>query len=144
MLKTDNYHKPEVVLIDFGIAQEAHATRAAIYGTPGYIAPEVWDTKTWTPKGDAFSLGVVIFQIMTGTVPDTSRKCFGVFTENTKTLVDIKWATKTRKPDVRSMIACGKRLQDLTVYLLIKDAAERLSVPAALACLESESTPVLL
>jgi serine/threonine protein kinase len=140
MVKTENYQRPEVVLIDFGIAQAANTKRTTIYGTPGYIAPEVWDTKTWTPKGDAFSLGVVIVQIMTGKVPDTSRQCYGVFTENTKTLSDIKWATKTRNPDLRSMIACGKRLQDLTEHLLMKDVAQRTTVPEALAFLESEST----
>jgi serine/threonine protein kinase len=137
MVKTDNYHEPEVVLIDFGIVQAANTKRTAIYGTPGYIAPEVWDTRMWTPQVDAFSLGVVILQVMTGKVPDSSRPCCGVFTENTKTLRDIKIATQTRKPDVGSMIACGTRLRILTEGFLLKEASCRGTVPEALAFLSS-------
>ena len=41
MVKNTNYLVPEVVLIDFGVAQEANNKRDVIYGTPGYIPPEV-------------------------------------------------------------------------------------------------------
>jgi serine/threonine protein kinase len=139
MIKNDNYHEPEVVLIDLGIVQKADEKRTAIYGTPGYIAPEVWDTKEWTPQGDAFSFGVVILQMMTGKVPDPSRPQNGVFTENTKNLKDVKVATKTRKPDVSKMIACGTRLRILTEHLLTKEAICRTTVSEALAFLESET-----
>jgi serine/threonine protein kinase len=138
MLKTNNYHEPEVVLIDFGIVQAAGVKRTAIFGTPGYIPPEVWDTKIWTPQGDAFSLGVVILQIMTDKVPDNHRPRCGVFIEKTETLKDIKVATQKRKPPVSSMLACGALwLQELTTKLLIKDVAQRPSVLEALAILES-------
>jgi serine/threonine protein kinase len=136
MVKTDNYHKPEVVLIDFGIVQRADTKRTAIYGTPGYIPPEVWDTKTWSPVGDAFSLGVVILQMVIGKVPDKSVPLYGVFTENAKTFSDVKVATQTRKPDLSSMELCGTRLRILTEQLLMKDPAERVKVFEALAYLE--------
>jgi serine/threonine protein kinase len=147
MVKTDNYHKPEVVLIDFGIVQRADTKRTAIYGTPGYIPPEVWDTRTWTAKGDAFSLGVVILQIMIGKIPDKNVPCFGVFTENTKTLTDIKAATQTRRPlestkATNELFASGPRLRILAQKLLIKKATERIGVSEALACLESEANRV--
>jgi serine/threonine protein kinase len=147
MIKTGNYHEPEVVLIDFGIVQAADAKRTAIYGTPGYIPPEVWDTRTWTAKGDAFSLGVVILQIMIDKIPDIKVSCYGVFTENTKSLADIKAATKTRMPLLNTQatceeFACGTRLRVLTQKLLMKEAAERISVSEALAWLELEANRV--
>jgi serine/threonine protein kinase len=136
MVKTDNYHVPEVVLIDFGIVQAGHAKRTAIYGTPGYIPPEVWDTRTWTPAGDAFSLGVVILQMVIGKVPDRSVPSYGVFTENAKNYADVKVATQTRNPDLSSMKVCGTRVRILTEQLLIKDPAVRVRVSEALAFLE--------
>jgi serine/threonine protein kinase len=136
MVKTDNYLEPEVVLIDFGIVQASGAKRTAIYGTPGYIPPEVWDTKTWTPQGDAFSLGVVILQMVIGKVPDISVPSHGVFTENAKNYADVKVATQTRKPDLSSMGLCGTRLRVLTEQLLMKDPLERVRVSEALAFLE--------
>jgi serine/threonine protein kinase len=142
MVKNDNYQEPEVVLIDFGVVQKADEKRTAIYGTPGYIAPEVWDTKEWTPQGDAFSLGVVILQMLTGKVPDPSRPQNGVFTENTKNLKDVKVATKTRKPDMSTMIGCGTRLRILTEHLLTKEAICRTTVSEALAFLESDAKTI--
>jgi serine/threonine protein kinase len=132
MLKTDNYQEPEVVLIDLGIVQPANVKRSAIFGTPGYIPPEVWDTKVWTPQGDAFSLGVVVLQMMIDKVPDSDRPRCGIFTENTETFKDIRDATQTRDPQVSSMVGCGVRLQELATQLLIKDPAQRPNVAEAL------------
>jgi serine/threonine protein kinase len=137
MLKTDNYHEPEVVLIDFGIVQARDAKRTAIFGTPGYIAPEVWDTKVWTPQSDAFSVGVVILQMMADKIPDNHRPRCGVFTEGTESFKEIKVATQTREPDMSSMVECGLHLQELTRRLLLKDCAQRPNVSEALASLES-------
>jgi len=141
MLKTDNYHEPEAVLIDFGVVQALDAKRTAVFGTPGYIAPEVWDTKLWTPRADAFSLGVVILQIMLDRVPDSHRPRCGIFTENTQTFKDIKAATQTREPDLSGIRASfGKRLRqltELTEKLLVKDPSKRPSAIEASAILES-------
>jgi serine/threonine protein kinase len=91
MLKGNDMSAAEVVIIDFGVAQRVGTTeRAAIYGTPGYIAPEVWDTKIWCPKGDMFSFGVVVVQLLLGKV--------GIFTENAKSFKEVKEATQKRLP----------------------------------------------
>jgi serine/threonine protein kinase len=136
MLKTQNYDEPEVVLIDFGVAQAEGVQRIAIFGTPGYIAPEVWDTKVWTPKGDVFSFGVVMLQMMSDRVPREHGPRCGVFTENTKSYNDIKVATRTRVPDMSSMVACGTHLRRLTEKLLTKDSAQRPNASEALSFLE--------
>lgn len=104
MLKTDNYHQPEVVIIDFGIAQEDVCDRQRVCGTPGYIPPETWETKKWFPKGDCFSLGVTMMQLLIDQVPMVSESPnavqkmlrWGIFSDGTKTLEEIAHATRTR------------------------------------------------
>lgn len=104
MAKTSDYFEPEIVLVDFGIAQDrSHVCiddkdckkPDIIYGTPGYIPPEVWSSKVWTPAGDMFSLGVVISQLL--------MERSGLFTEGTSCLKDIKHATQTREPPFDSI-----------------------------------------
>jgi tRNA A-37 threonylcarbamoyl transferase component Bud32 len=78
--------KPENLLIaadgrvkiaDFGVARayNAAATRAVVtatgttIGTPAYMAPEQALGETLTPATDLYSLGIVAWEMLTGTVP---------------------------------------------------------------------------
>jgi serine/threonine protein kinase len=45
MLRGEDLWEPEVVIIDLGVAQRSSTQRSIIYGTPGYIPPEVWEAK---------------------------------------------------------------------------------------------------
>lgn len=74
---------PQLVLIDFGMAHE-FATIGRPGGTPGYMPPEVWEQGLWTPKGDVFSFGVMLFSVWTGSQP---------FWEDAPTLADVKQRT---------------------------------------------------
>lgn len=64
-------------LIDFGIAhmrKEAteegfESTGQAIVGSPAYMAPEIGKGGKATPRSDVYSLGCVLYQGLTGTVP---------------------------------------------------------------------------
>eukprot|EP00434_Breviolum_minutum_P001392 symbB.v1.2.001223.t2/scaffold66.1/size357995/26 len=59
MVKGKNdYRRPEVVYIDFGLSQAFARKVENVTGTPGYIPPETWQEKAWYPSGDIFSLGV--------------------------------------------------------------------------------------
>lgn len=42
---------------------------AAIVGTPGYMAPEVYEGKPPTPAADAYALGACLFELLTGVLP---------------------------------------------------------------------------
>ena len=63
-----------VVLADFGIARaevdrDAGFRTAGPIGTPVYMAPEQLTGREVTPKTDLYSLGLVLYELLTGTVP---------------------------------------------------------------------------
>ena len=63
-----------VWLTDFGAGKdlEGRDTRTATgqwVGTVDYVAPELLDGKTATPRSDVYSLGCVLFEALTGHVP---------------------------------------------------------------------------
>lgn len=70
--KTDEPNSPKTLkLIDFDTCQEhvpdsPKATK--IVGTPGYIAPESF-TGEYTPASDLWSVGVILYILMTGDMP---------------------------------------------------------------------------
>lgn len=60
-------------LTDFGIARYAEAATGTLtykgYGSPRYIAPELWRGQSANGQSDIYALGVVAYEILTGTVP---------------------------------------------------------------------------
>ena len=50
MMKTTDYSAPEMVIIDYGLVQAYTKDRVTICGTPGYIPPETWRTKSGIPR----------------------------------------------------------------------------------------------
>ncbi len=63
----------DVRIMDFGIARSLKAkgiTKAgAIIGTPDYISPEQVDGKDVDQRADVYSLGVILYEMVTGRVP---------------------------------------------------------------------------
>lgn len=134
MLKTDNYHDPQVVIVDFGMAQEAvHGSSVKVCGTPGYIPPETWKTLKWYPKGDCFSMGVVMLQLLTDRVPIIEESAAGyqvcrregVFTEGTSSMEEIAEITKVHRPQLFFVSGRDAQLAKLIGKLLEKLPASR-------------------
>jgi len=132
MIKHKDYEAPEVVLIDFGISKAMGSKESGWGGTPGYIPPETLETKKWFPGGDVFSLGVVIFQIMTDKIPDNDKHTGGLFLEGCSSMEDMVRATRSRKPAFELMTPQFKGLVSLTEKLLAKKLVNRLKAPKAL------------
>ena len=65
-----------VKLLDFGLAKMAAADGSAVktaagvlLGTPQYMSPEACETRGIDHRTDVYALGILLFQMMTGTLP---------------------------------------------------------------------------
>ncbi len=57
------------VITDFGLAASQGLPSEEIGGTPGYMAPEVMKGEKATSASDIYSLGVILYEIVTGEKP---------------------------------------------------------------------------
>ena len=66
------------VVTDFGLARREKSEdprgitltgAAGVVGTPAYLAPEQIEAKECTPAVDIYALGIVLYEMLTGTVP---------------------------------------------------------------------------
>lgn len=70
----DNGH---IKLIDFGIASDSSARRltyanfTATLGTPNYISPEQVKGKRGDGRSDLYSMGIILYEMLTGKLPFT-------------------------------------------------------------------------
>jgi len=130
MVKTADYHNPKIVIIDLGLAQECAFEVNRIVGTPGYMPPETLKTHKWYPKGDCFSMGVVMVQMFIDWIPMTpSMTCdgkprFGLFTTGVHSDLEVVNATMTR-PVPTHWLPQIPTLIHLVVSLANKDIKKR-------------------
>jgi len=68
------------VVTDFGLARREGGKSRGIWGTPGYMAPELWLGEQPSVASDIYALGVVFFEMATGEIPsqnETSKAVSG-------------------------------------------------------------------
>jgi TolB-like protein/Tfp pilus assembly protein PilF len=75
-VKTQNVMREDggrVVLMDFGAGSESSLSSERQAGTPVYMAPELFEGGRATPRSDIYSLGVLLFRLVTGEYPVNGR-----------------------------------------------------------------------
>lgn len=77
----------QVVLVDLGasLAGDSHVSLPQeVFGTPGYIAPEVIMGDMLTPQSDIYAAGVVLFELLTGSRPFDGESLVEVVEQQTR------------------------------------------------------------
>jgi serine/threonine-protein kinase len=67
-----------IVLMDFGAGRVQGADATGVAGTPMYLAPEVLAGEPPTPRSDLYSLGVLLFHLVTAAYPYTGEDLDGL------------------------------------------------------------------
>jgi serine/threonine protein kinase len=62
-------HGGRFVLMDFGAGRDARSSARDLIGTPVYMAPEVLEGSPASPGSDVYSVGVLLFNLVTGEYP---------------------------------------------------------------------------
>jgi len=114
---------------DFGIARAATATTTTsrsrlVLGTPGYISPEQAMGKPAGPQSDLYSLGVVLYEMLTGTLPYDGESPVSLALKHVD---EPPRSLREANPDV------PESLDALTAKLLAKDPQDRYASAAELA-----------
>jgi serine/threonine-protein kinase len=107
-----------VKLLDFGLAHQdggdpSEAAPVGFSGTPGYVAPERFEGHSLDPRTDVFSLGVLLYEIVTGKRPFPIHAGHEAFL-----------SAVARGPDFADA-GFGPRLGDVTACMLAPDPSER-------------------
>ena len=77
MISTEN----EPIILDFGIAKkrQTNFSTISIMGTPDYMSPEQAQDQEIDCRSDIFSLGVMLYEMLTGRLPFVGKNDFEVF-----------------------------------------------------------------
>jgi len=129
--------KPQNVLLtpggsakvaDFGIARAGSSVTisktGSVMGTAGYMSPEQALGKPATPKSDLYSLGVVLYETLTGELP---------YTADNPIAVSMKHVNEPLRPPIELNPRIPAGMNALVTKLMAKDPEDRYSDAEQLA-----------
>lgn len=121
-------HAPPIVkVLDFGIAKLAAdalddddpvtLTQVGVMiGTPRYMSPEQCDSRRLTPASDVYSLGIILYEMLTGTTP---------FTGSTPLAVAMRHSVEIPRPPREFVGSIPVELEEIVLHALEKSSDNR-------------------
>jgi serine/threonine-protein kinase len=112
-------------LLDFGLARlrtagggDARLTRTGmLFGTPAYLAPEIWEGAEADERSDIYAVGVTLFFLLTGRVPFDGKSPVNVMLAQQE--------GEVMPPSAERGEALPASLDALVLRSMAKDPAER-------------------
>ena len=109
-----------VKVVDFGIARAAALSKLTqtghVLGTAYYMSPEQAEGKSVNPRSDLYSLGVVLYEMLTGKLP---------YKADTASLIAANPAKGSLRPPKEVDPVIPDKLSDTVVRLLAHDPKQR-------------------
>jgi serine/threonine protein kinase len=104
ILTVRNGRPDHVKILDFGIAKLDSAVRLSgafrVLGTPAYMSPEQAQGRPLDHRSDVYSLGIVLYELLTGTLPFDDPRPMEVIRQQVTVLPPSVLALRPDVPDV--------------------------------------------
>ncbi len=121
-------HAPTIVkVLDFGIAKlptetnvseenDVLAFSGGMSGTPRYMSPEQWDGVELTAASDVYSLGIILYEMLTGTTP---------FSSEPNSSLGLRQSSESLRSPREFVASIPPELEQLVLLALDKEPARR-------------------
>ncbi|HYB02764.1 MAG TPA: serine/threonine-protein kinase [Ktedonobacteraceae bacterium] len=118
----------EPILTDFGIARlqggsTATVTHAGVLGTPNYISPEQAQGHVVDERSDLYSLGIILYEIMTGITPFRGENPLAIMMQH---------VYEAPPPPALINPSISPELSDVILRSIAKDPSKRFQTASAM------------